>query len=222
MKSIYNQTNLTSFFSKTISCLFLMLLLTQSSIANSNNFNSGDVGRFAAVVKNCEVKVIWNTESEDGLKLFEIEWSGDGQAFQKIHTEYSTGASPSNLQYFFLDENSSFSNYYRLKIINLDGSFKFSETIHVIKECEQNFAPLTIFPNPAAEDSNIINLEFVPTKSQSQVLINDMLGRTIQRLNFDAEKGISNKFELDISNYPSGTYNMILVGERQAKIFVIK
>ena len=49
-----------------------------------------------------------------------------------------------------------------------------------------------------------------------------MLGRTIQRLNFDAEKGMTNKIELNISNFPSGTYNMILVGERQAKIFVIK
>ncbi|MFK8009972.1 MAG: T9SS type A sorting domain-containing protein [Saprospiraceae bacterium] len=222
MKLIYNQTKLISIFQKTITCLFFLLLLTQSSTANSNNFCSGDIGRFAAVVKDCEVKVLWNTETEDGIKNFEIEWSGDGESFQKIHSEYATGASPSNMQYIFLDENSSFNNFYRLKIINLDGSFKYSETVQAIKECEQDYAPLTIFPNPVDENSNIINLEFVSTKPQAQILINDMLGRTIQRLNLDVDRGVSNKFELDISNYPAGTYNMIIVGERQAKIFVIK
>lgn len=221
MKLIYNQLNLNSIFPKTISCLFLLLLLTQSSIANFNNFYSGDIGRFSATVKNCDVKIIWNTESEDGLKLFEIEWSGDGQTFQKIHSEFASGASPSNAEYIFLDENASFSNYYRLKIIKLDGTFKYSKTVLAKKECKTNNT-LTVFPNPVSVNSNILNLEFIPTQPQAQILINDMLGRTIQRINYDVEAGIENKFELDISNYPTGTYNMIVVGERQAKIFVIK
>lgn len=221
MKLNYNQSNLKSIFPKTILCLFLLLLLTQSSIANSNNFYSGDIGRFAAIVKNCEVKVIWNTETEDNIKLFEIEWSGDGQTFQKIHSEYASGASPSNANYIFLDENASFSNYYRLKTIYLDGAFKYTKTVVAKKECKINNT-LSIFPNPVLANSSVLNLEFIPTKSQAQILINDMLGRTIQRMNYEVEAGIENKFELDISNFPAGTYNMIVVGERQAKIFVIK
>ena len=224
MKLIYNQTNLISFFPKTFMCFFFLLLLTQSSIANSNNFDPVEIGRFAAIVKNCEVKLIWNTESENGLKLFEVEWSGDGnlETFQKIHTEYTSSASPNNGLYEYLDENSSFSNYYRLKMINFDGSFKYSETVQAKKECEVNNIPVFIYPNPISINDEIMNLEFTPLKPQVQILINDMLGRTIQRLNIDVEKGISNKVELDISIYPAGTYNMILVGERQAKIFVIK
>lgn len=221
MKLIYKQSNLITIFPKTILCLLLLLFLTQPSIANSNNFYSGDVGRFSARVKNCEVKVIWNTESEDGLKLFEIEWSGDGQTFHKIHTEFASGASPSNAQYIFLDENASFSNYYRLKIIRLDGTFNYTKTVSAKKECKINNT-LNVFPNPVSANANILNLEFIPTKSQAQILINDMLGRTVQRLNYEVEAGLSNKFELDISDYPAGTYNMIVVGEQQAKIFVIK
>ncbi len=221
MKITYNQFNPISIFPKTISCLFLLLLLTQSSIANSNNFYSGDVGRFAATVKNCEVKVIWNTETEDNIKLFEVEWSGDGQTFQKVHSIFASGASPSNAQYIFLDENASFSNYYRLKTIYLDGSSKYTKTVVAKKECKINNT-LNVFPNPVSANANILNLEFIPTKPQAQILINDMLGRTIQRINYDVEAGIKNKFELDISNYPTGTYNMIVVGEQQAKIFVIK
>jgi hypothetical protein len=221
MKLIYNQSNLISIFPKTISCLFFLLLLTQPSIANSNNFYSGDVGRFSAQVKNCEVKVIWNTVTEENIKLFQLQWSGDGQTFHAIHTEFSSGSSPSNAQYIFLDENASFSNFYRLKTIYLDGTFKFTKTVLAKKECKINNT-LTVFPNPVSANSNILNLEFIPTKSQAQILINDMLGRTIQRINYDVEAGIENKFELDISNYPAGTYNMIVVGEQQAKIFVIK
>lgn len=221
MKLIYNLANLNSNFSKTIYCLLFLLFLTQSSIANSNNFYSGDVGRFSAFSKNCEVKVIWSTESEDDLKIFEIEWSGDGQNFHKIHSVFATGASPSNMQYIFLDENASYTNYYRLKIIKLDGSFNYTKTVHTKKKCKINNT-LNVFPNPVAANSNIVNLEFIPTRPQADVLINDMLGRTIQRLNLDVNVGIANKFELDISSYPPGTYNMIIVGEQQAKIFVIK
>ncbi len=221
MKLIYNQTSLISFFPKTIYCLFFLLLLTQSSIANSNNFDADALGRFSAKVKNCEVKLIWNTLSETDLKLFEVEWSGDGHIFHKIHTEYTSGYSPNSGLYEFLDINAWYSNYYRLKLINFDGSFSYSKTIIAKKECK-TLSPLSVFPNPVSANSSIINLEFTPTRAQAQILINDMLGRTIQRLTLDVDSGISNKFELDISNYPSGTYNMILVGERQAKIFVIK
>ncbi|MFK7775967.1 MAG: T9SS type A sorting domain-containing protein [Saprospiraceae bacterium] len=221
MKLIYNLTSLNSIFSKTMYCLLFLLLLTQSSIANSNNTDSSQLGRFSAKVKNCEVVVIWNTLSETDLKLFELEWSGDGQNFYKIHTQFTSGFSPNTGLYEFVDLNSSYSNYYRLKMINFDGSFKYSKNISAKKECKGNNT-LSVFPNPVSVNSNIINLEFTPTRSQSQVLINDMLGRTIQRLNLEVDSGISNKFELDISNYPAGTYNMIIVGERQAKIFVIK
>lgn len=229
MKLTYNQTKLISIFQKSITCLLFLLLLTPALVANSNNFYSGDIGRFSAILKDCDVKIIWNTESEDGIKLFEVEWSGDGQAFQTIHSEYATGASPGGFEYIFLDENSSYSNFYRLKIIDFDNSFKYSETVKVIKECDtfaptqvDDYASLTVFPNPASNNVSIINFGFTPTKPQAQVLINDMLGRTIQRLNFEVEAGIENKFELDISNYPAGTYNMMIVGEKQAKIFMIK
>jgi len=221
MKISHNQINLISIFPKTIYCLFLLLLLTQPSIANSNNSDSDLLGRFSAKVKNCEVKLIWNTLSETDLKLFEIEWSGDGQTFNKIHTEYTSGFSPNIGLYEFIDFNSLYSNFYRLKMINFDGTFKYSKIISAKKECK-GLNTLSVFPNPVLVNSSIINLEFIPTRPQAQILINDMLGRTIQRLNFDTEKGIANKFQLDISNYPAGTYNMIVVGERQAKIFVIK
>jgi hypothetical protein len=221
MKLIYNQSNLISIFPKTISGLFLLLLLTQPAIANSNNFYSGDVGRFTARVKNCEVKVFWNTETEDNIKLFQLEWSGDGKTFHAIHTELSSGSSPSNAEYVFLDENASYYNFYRLKTIYLDGSSKHTKAVLAQKKCKINNT-LTVFPNPVSANANILNLEFIPTKSQAQILINDMLGRTIQRINYDVEPRIENKFELDISNYPAGTYNMIVVGEQQAKIFVIK
>ncbi len=221
MKLINNQSNLISIFQKAIASLFLLLLLTQPSIANSNNFYSGDVGRFSARVKNCEVKVIWSTETEENIKLFEIEWSGDGQTFHKIHTEFASGASPSNAQYIFLDENASYSNYYRLKTIYLNGSVKYTKTVNAKKECKINNT-LTVFPNPVSANSNILNLEFIPTKTQTQILINDMLGRTVQRLTYEVEVGIENNFQLDISNIPAGTYSMIVVGEQQAKIFVIK
>ena len=221
MKFIYNQSNLISIFPKTISCLFLLLMMTFPLIANSNNFYSGDVGRFSARVKNCEVKVIWNTETEENIKLFEIEWSGDGQTFQKIHSEYASGASPSNAQYIFLDESASFSNYYRLKTVYFDGSYNYTKTVLAKKECKINNT-LNVFPNPVSAYANILNLEFIPTKPQAQIMVNDMLGRTIHRINYEVEPGVKNKFELDISNYPAGTYNMIVVGEKQAKIFVIK
>ena len=221
MKLINNQINPSSIFPKTIYCLLLTLLLTQLSFANINNSNSNNLGRFYANSKNCEVKVIWNTVSETDLKLFELEWSGDGKNFYKIHTQGSSGLSPSSGLYEYLDNNSMYSNYYRLKFVKFDGTFNYSKKIFVKKKCKSKNT-LSIYPNPVSLNSNFVNIEFIPSRSQSQILINDMLGRSIQRLNFEVESGIFNEFEIDISSFPPGTYNLIVVGERQAKIFVIK
>jgi len=222
MKLTHNQFNFISIFPKALYSLFFMLLLIQVSVAKSSDFNSNnDIGRFSVKVKNCDVKLIWNTFNENTIKFFEVEWSGDGQTFQKIYTEYTISSAPNSATYSFLDENASFSNYYRLKIVDINGGEKYTKTVFAQKECKINNT-LSIFPNPVSANSSILNFEFIPTKNQTQILINDMLGRTIQRLNVEVEAGIENKFDLDISNYPAGTYNMIVVGEQQAKIFVIK
>jgi hypothetical protein len=75
----------------------------------------------------------WNSGEETNLDAFIVERSSDGQSFMAVtriesngsYSEYSfTDSSPLDV-----DMNRSF--YYRLKIIDHDGTFRYSETKEV-------------------------------------------------------------------------------------------
>lgn len=86
--------------------------------------------------------VKWNTVEELNLAHYEIERSVDGNLFTKIG-KINVGSS----NYSFIDDSFVRGiNYYRLKIINKDGIYEYSE----VKTINNNrFFDINIYPNPA-------------------------------------------------------------------------
>ncbi|MDQ2864115.1 MAG: hypothetical protein M3R50_10820, partial [Bacteroidota bacterium] len=94
----------------------------------------------------------WATSSENNNAYFEVLRSADGISFQSI------GKVPGNLttsiehQYSFTDNNpNSGTNYYKLRQVDIDGNFTYSNIIILKNNASSNFS---ISPNPAK--SNII------------------------------------------------------------------
>lgn len=95
-----------------------------------------------------EVELVWNTASELNNHGFEIQrMLADETAFQKIAWVDGNGTTSSNTRYAFIDQNSYTGvAYYRLKQIDFDGSFAYSETRAVNgSDLEANSS---VFPNP--------------------------------------------------------------------------
>jgi len=104
--------------------------------------------------------LIWKTASEINSKHFEIERKVEGDKFMSIGQVKAAGNSNTTQSYVFHDKE-VFANhniaYYRLKMVDFDGTFEYSNIIRVGTEEE----PITInaSPNPFRNSFTINNLE---------------------------------------------------------------
>lgn len=98
-----------------------------------------------ATTKNNGVEVNWNTTNEVQVQSFEIERADDANTFAKIATAAAKNNPVNN--YSIFDKNITTGVwYYRIKIINQDGSFKYSNTVAVNLNFKNE--QLIVYPNP--------------------------------------------------------------------------
>ena len=105
---------------------------------------------FHATDKKESIFLDWQTSAETNTSVFEIERSnGDGQ-FKKIGEQAAAGNSNQQLTYHFVDDNPlPGKNYYRLRMLDLDGKWEYSMTVSVISEKESRLC--SIYPNPVSD-----------------------------------------------------------------------
>lgn len=88
----------------------------------------------------------WTTLSEKNFDYFSVEHSIDGIDFSEIARLAAKGDLKKRTDYTYIHRTPTFGkNYYRLKSIDLDGSFEYSKLVVV---SYQGGKYLTLFPNP--------------------------------------------------------------------------
>ena len=130
-----------------------------------------------------------------------------GSNFNKIdfiNSRAINGNSNSNLNYDFIDASySALINYYRLKQIDKDGKFSYSNIV-VLKD-NNALAPglSSIYPSPA---KNILNVK-IASQSNNKItlLITDLSGRLLQNKTTQVSNGTT-IVPLDVERLPAGTY----------------
>lgn len=91
----------------------------------------------------------WNTASELNTDRFEIEKATQPQQWINIGSVQAAGNSNIPRTYTFSDIHPAIGdNYYRLKMMDLDGSFKYSNVINIPVSEVPNNGFISIFPNP--------------------------------------------------------------------------
>jgi len=95
----------------------------------------------------------WETKMEANSSQFEIERSADGNAWSTIGTVKAQGSAALPTDYTYTDDRMlTGSNYYRLKMVDLDGSAVYSE----VKVLQGSMIDhLSFFPNPARDYVNV-------------------------------------------------------------------
>ncbi|HTC01126.1 MAG TPA: T9SS type A sorting domain-containing protein [Ferruginibacter sp.] len=146
------------------------------------------------LLNNNQVSLQWQTADETNIKDYELEYCTDGISYSSILTTVTPQGEATN-NYSYLDTTPAVgSNYYRLKIVNDDGSFSYSNIVPIDIE---NIKAATIYPNPAI-DNIVITL---PNANKSVVNIYNSTGSLVKTTTVYS---ITNT--LDIQNLPSGTY----------------
>ncbi len=106
-----------------------------------------ELAEFSINDENCTNKIEWTTLSEVGTAYFEIERSADGVQFEMIQELAAIGGPTKVTSYKFVDNVVIQTNFYRLKIIDLDGSVQFSQIIANTLNCERFDANFRFYPN---------------------------------------------------------------------------
>ncbi len=87
---------------------------------------------FEGAAKSKAVELNWRTSQEQNSKHFEVLRSTDGSAFTTLGRINAAGNSTTARDYRFLDQNpASGMNFYKLRAVDKDGSFTYSNTVPV-------------------------------------------------------------------------------------------
>lgn len=161
----------------------------------------------------------WVTAGESNTSRFEVEWrSSTTSTFTKIGTVAAAGNSSSTLHYDFLHTNTvAGNNYYRLKMIDIDGQFTYSSTIRLSSNAIAQ--SLSVFPNPA---SSVLNISATVERDETVLFkLIDSYGRIVFSRQSLLRKG-SNAFTWDISRVTKGIYYLVSNMNNAAAVKIIK
>jgi hypothetical protein len=141
-----------------------------------------------------EAQLNWGTTEEVGFSHFEVLRSNDLNQWESIGNVASNEAG----KYFFTDAGlkAGKTTYYRLKMVDLDGTFEYS-TIRSIN-VENGGKLFSVYPNPASE---MLYLNYADLKQLQSLTIYDERGNThLSRSGSDLLHGIK------IANLPQGMH----------------
>jgi hypothetical protein len=158
---------------------------------------------FTANVVDHTVVLNWSTATETNNFGFEVE-KKSGSNYRTIGFVNGAGTTTQPQEYTFVDEYAEVGvNYYRLKQVDLDGTYSYSDQVEV------DFAPAVFsleqnYPNPFNPSTKIVfNLA---ADSKVTLKVFDVLGQEITNLiNSQLDAG-RHEFTFDASLFNSGVY----------------
>jgi len=185
-----------------------LALGTVATLADLTEIVPVELLAFTASVRNSEVELLWSTASELNNMGFEIERSIDNQDnFVTVGFVEGKGSSTEINYYSFTDRpqvNGVNQLYYRLKQVDFDGTFSYSDVVNLSYDVPAAFVLSQNYPNPF-NPSTRINY-FVPQESFVSIKVYDFLGREVITLVNETRVIGSYEQVFDASNLPSGTY----------------
>ena len=103
---------------------------------------------FEGFGEKCDAQLKWTTSYELNLKQYQIEVSKDGNSFDKAGIVYPINSNGGKYQ--FNTTQSTGQNYYRLKIVDNDGTYAYSKIVSIVTKCSEKL--VKVFPNPVKVD----------------------------------------------------------------------
>jgi hypothetical protein len=156
---------------------------------------------FNATIINCEPSLRWTTASEINTDRFEIEKSNiNASSWKSIGNVAASGYSSSKINYNFTDKNLNALSekvLYRLKMLDKDGSFKYSKILPVLVNCKT--ATILVYPNPVKDGKLYVSL--AGTVGYVEANLMAMSGQVIVK-----KKLINGTNDINVSNIAEGIY----------------
>jgi hypothetical protein len=179
-----------------------------------------DLVDFSVKKETNNALIAWKTANEVAVSHFEIEKSNDGKTFATIAEVKARNTTSAN-DYTFTDKTPlSIIQYFRLKMVDLDGKITFSKVVSLSNDGVKNHL-LKIYPSVAHDFLTIeigcTDKACLVSTDDATLTFVDLLGRVVWSKNICGRDkaclvsadGIS-IHKLSISDFPNGLYSVIL------------
>jgi hypothetical protein len=160
---------------------------------------------FTATTNGKEVILSWSTATELNNQGFEIQRSTEGKEFFTVGFVNGHGTTSEQRSYSYADRNlNNGKYYYRLKQVDYDGSFEYSEVVEVDYRGFNSYLLEQNYPNPFNPTTTIgFGLQ---NKSNVKIIILNAIGEEVAVvLNEEREPGF-HQVEFNAVSLPSGVY----------------
>lgn len=166
------------------------------------------------------IMLSWSTDFETNNSMFILEKSENGAEFQAAGTIRGAGTSKISKKYNFLDPQATGARiYYRLKQVDFDGTFSYSEVLSINKKLESNVMLVQL-------SSETVNKSFNFTvdamKDGGSVLqIVDGKNAIVWQGTKMLLSGLNN-ISVDLSAQREGVYKVIVIMDNDEKSLTIR
>jgi hypothetical protein len=166
----------------------------------------------AKAVNNSKISLDWSVASAINFDKYVVERSADGKDFSVLGDIKSK--SNQKAAYTFQDDKPLIgTNYYRLKMVDTDGTTTYSKIESAVIEANQNWK---IYPNSLSK-STPLSIELPLGVEKARLQLFDLSGRLVK------ETALGNQTEVSVADLTGGVYVYQIVAGRDksnGKIFV--
>jgi subtilisin-like proprotein convertase family protein len=165
---------------------------------------------FTGTAKACSYALNWSVAREENFSHYEVEKSTDGRSF----TTFSR-VEGGRRDYTLMDEFAKGQAYYRLKMVDLDGTYAYSNLLAAETECGRN-SLISLYPNPVG-NFRTLQLDFAePLSNETTFTVFGADGRKL--LDRAAAVNAGRTALLKVGDLPAGTYFLRVVSGGQAEV----
>lgn len=165
-------------------------------------------------------EITWSTYTESNSDFYLVERSINLMDWKEIDEIEAAGISKNTVNYLTVDYSPEPKSYYRLKMVDKDGGFQYSNTIVIISK-EITTTSFDVFPNPS---NGSFNIEYKSDISNDvNIFILNQQGARVFNTSSSIYNNSLNKY-LNATNLENGIYNIVVEqnGQITSKRIVIQ
>jgi hypothetical protein len=151
---------------------------------------------------DCMMNLNWKTADEFNVVRYEIEVSSNGMNFTKIGEQIAL-RNATNDYTFVTPDNVRAYSYFRIKIVESDGSYSYTSTVNLETKCPLDFGVI-YSPVPFQDNLNIRVQLGIST--DVVIVLTNSVGQIIKKEKRSLVRGINNINWSNMNQLAAGTY----------------
>lgn len=182
----------------------------QAIVGCGNSLLPVDLIAFTGKATACTANLSWQSAHELNNDFYEVQYSTNATDFTTAGRVKSNNSQNGGSYSFTYNSLNDDHNYFRLKMVDKNGAFKYSDVIKVTANCKRIIA---LSPNPAKTYTILSGLQ-----AGMHILVKDAAGRVLTKTIATNET-----YKLPLVKLPAGIYFISVInGEKVTNLRLLK